>query len=124
MMIHRNLQSLHCSTLPAVLVWKKHLNMIFQRGAGSCGHRQDQRTLPQTKGYLLSNMGQESVYQAEPDSSLHPSPLPFVKREEKQEGEKNLKGTFGFLLSYQGSNQCREVGNELDQECLIKLSNH
>lgn len=38
--------------------------------------------------------------------------------------EKNLKDTFGFLPSYQGSNQCKEVGNELDQECLIKLSNH
>lgn len=63
------------------------------------------------------------MYRAEPDSSLHL----YAKREEK-EGvgglKKNLQGTFGSFLSYQGSNQCKEGGNELDQERLIKLSDH
>lgn len=62
------------------------------------------------------------MYRAEPDYSLH---LCEKRRERNRRGiKKNLQGTFGFLLPYQGSNQCKEVGNELDQECLIKLSDH
>lgn len=70
---------------------------------------------PQTKGYLKQKAGLEEC-----TKQNQIPPFTFLLSHLWKPGvgwrvfEKNPKDTVGFLPSYQGSNQCKEVGNELD----------
>ena len=105
------------------IAWKLYLNAFFLKEEGEkliiLPHEKIREPDPKQNDLPV---WVRSSYKAESDSSLQISPLLFVEEEKKERKKKMWE--VHLNLSYQGGNQCREVGNEFYQECLIKLSNH